>query len=76
MHRPRSGAQAMAWEKANAGASLFRDSDPNIGEFKDAATPRTFGEVRGSCGLKNRMIYRKGELQENATAVESEECVS
>jgi hypothetical protein len=39
-------AQALASDKANAGAVAFSHSgDPNLGEFDDAVIPKAFGEV-------------------------------
>ena len=39
-------AQAMAYNKDNAGAVAFsRSGDPNLGEFKDAVILKTFGQV-------------------------------
>jgi hypothetical protein len=41
-----------------------RNGDPNLGEFNDAVILKTFGEVpEGFAGLKDRMIYREGELR-------------
>ena len=39
-------AQAMAFNKENAGAVAFsRSGDPNLGEFDDAVILKTFGQV-------------------------------
>jgi hypothetical protein len=39
-------AQALASDKANAGAVAFlRSGDPNLGEFDDAVILKAFGEV-------------------------------
>jgi hypothetical protein len=39
-------AEAMAFNKAHAGAVAFaRSGDPNLGEFEDAVILKTFGQV-------------------------------
>jgi hypothetical protein len=39
-------AQAMSFDKSNAGAVAFsRSGDPNLGEFEDAVILKTFGQV-------------------------------
>lgn len=39
-------AQALASDKANAGAVAFsRSGDPNLGDFEDAVILKTFGQV-------------------------------
>lgn len=39
-------AQAMAFNKTNAGAVAFsRNGDQNLGEFEDAVVLKTFGQV-------------------------------
>jgi hypothetical protein len=44
-------AQAMASDKANAGAVAFsRSGDPNLGEFDNAVILKVFGEVPDDFG--------------------------
>ena len=44
-------AQALASDKANAGAVAFsRSGDPNLGEFEDAVILKIFGEVPDDFG--------------------------
>ena len=57
-------AEALASDKANAGAVAFsRSGDPNLGEFEDAVILKSFGEVPDDFAAPDRHDPAQGPTE-------------